>query len=179
MQLGQPPSLRRGRRSVRWIDGPRIGSRRSTCHYSTIRLKRLAHTDTPGMTATDPGPHWNVDDCPSAYNGTPISWDPERYDTAAMPFIVAIKQHFWSWRIRRFAVRTGVLEVEVTLPSVAPDGSTMISFDAGDTAPADVSEDFENLVRAIGGVLLDHPWRFRLIFADGNRHDEYNWRVGG
>ncbi len=131
------------------------------------------------MAAPDLGPHWNVEDCPGAYNGTPIAWDPERYDTAAMPFIVAIKQHFWSWRIRRFAVRIGVLDVEVDLPSVAPDGMTMISFEAGDATPADVSHDFERLVHALGGVLLDHPWRFRVIFSDGNRTEEFNWRVGG
>ncbi len=131
------------------------------------------------MAATDPGPHWNVEDRPGAYNGTPIAWDPERYDTEAMPFIVAIKQHFWSWRIRRFAVRTGVLDVEVALPSVASDGLTMISFEAGDAAPADVSHEFGEIVRAMGDVLLDHPWRFRLIFADGSRSDEFNWRAGG
>ena len=131
------------------------------------------------MATMDSGPHWNVEDCPGAYNGTPIDWDPERYDTAAMPFIVAIKQHFWSWRIRRFAVRIGVLDVEVDLPSVAPDGMTMIAFEAGDATPADVSRDFEQLVRALGGVLLDQPWRFRLIFADGDRTEEFNVRAGG
>ena len=55
----------------------------------------------------------------------------------------------------------------------------MIAFEAGDATPADVSQDFEKVVLAIGGVLLDHVWRFRLIFSDGNRTDEFNWRVGG
>ncbi len=179
MQLGKSPTLRRRGGRITRMDGPRIGRRRSSRHYSTIRMSLLAQVAAPRMAVMDSGPNWNVEDCPSAYNGTPIAWDPERYDTAAMPFIVAIKQHFWSWRIRRFAVRTGVLEVEVDLPSVAPDGLTMIAFEAGDATPADVSQDFEKVVLAIGGVLLDHVWRFRLIFSDGNRTDEFNWRVGG
>ncbi|MCY3782519.1 MAG: hypothetical protein OXG79_01895 [Chloroflexi bacterium] len=142
-------------------------------------MSRVAQVAAPHMTTMEPGPPWNVEDCPAAYNGTPIAWDPERYDTAAMPFIVAIKQHFWSWRIRQFAVRTGVLEVEVDVPSVAPDGMTMIAFEAGDATPADVSQEFQRVVEAIGGVLLDHVWRFRLVFSDGNRTEEFNWRVGG
>ncbi len=36
-------------------------------------------------------PVWNVGDFPASYNGTPIAWDADRYDTAVMLFIVAIK----------------------------------------------------------------------------------------
>ena len=131
------------------------------------------------MATPESGPDWNVEDFPVSYNGTPIAWDADRYDTAAMPFIVAIKQNFWSWRIRGFAVRTGVLETEVELPSVAPDGATMISFDASDISPADASTEFGDIVQAMGQVLLDDPWRFQLTFSDGGHSHDFNWRAGG
>ena len=99
------------------------------------------------MSVPATGPVWNVEEFPSSYNGTPIEWDPEQFDTAAMPFIVAVRQHFWSWRITRFGVGTGVLEIDVALPSAMPDGATMISFDAGDVDPSD-------LVGEIGALLF-------------------------
>ena len=131
------------------------------------------------MADHEPGPDWNVEAFPASYNGTPIVWDPERYDTVAMPFIVAIKQNFWSWRIRAFTVCTGALNTDVQLPSVAPDGMTMIAFDGSEAGPAVVSEEFVTVVRAMGSVLLDKPWRFRLLFSDGDRSEEFNWNIGG
>lgn len=148
-----------------------------TLHYAAAQMLRAVRD--PTMANTVSGPDWNVEDFPASYNGTVISWDPERYDTAAMPFIVAIKQNFWSWRIRRFTVRTGVLSTDVDLPSVAPDGTTMITFEEGQAFSSATSEEFGEIVQAMGQLLLDDTWQFRLTFSDGERDEEFDWHAGG
>lgn len=124
------------------------------------------------------GPAWNVEEFPSSYNGAPIQWDPERYDTAAMPFIVAIRQHFWSWRITRFAAATGLLEVDLALPSVLPDGMTMIGFDPGDAPPTDLLDEFAELLGDMGRVMLDSAWTYRLQASDGLRTEVFEGEFG-
>ena len=131
------------------------------------------------MSALETGPAWNVEEFPSSYNGAPIQWDPERYDTAAMPFIVAIRQHFWSWRITRFAAATGLLEVDLALPSVMPDGMTMIGFDPGDEPPAALLDEFVQLLGDMGRVMLDNAWTYRLQASDGARTEVFEGKFGG
>ncbi len=130
------------------------------------------------MSAVESGPAWNVEEFPSSYNGAPIQWDPERYDTAAMPFIVAIRQHFWSWRITRFAAATGLLEVDLALPSVLPDGMTMIGFDPGDAPPTDLLDEFAELLGDMGRVMLDSAWTYRLQASDGLRTEVFEGEFG-
>ena len=125
------------------------------------------------------GPAWNVEEFPSSYNGVPIRWDPDRYDTAAMPFIVAIRQHFWSWRIARFAAATGLIEIDLALPSVMPDGMTMIGFDPGDERPAALLDEFTTLLEGMGRVMLDNPWTYRLQASDGARAEVFEGVFGG
>ena len=131
------------------------------------------------VSAVASGPAWNVEEFPSSYNGSPIQWDPEKYDTAAMPFIVAIRQHFWSWRITRFAAATGRIEVDMALPSVMPDGFTMIGFDPGDEPPEALLDEFVELLRGMGGVMLDDPWTYRLQASDGVKTEVYEGVFGG
>ena len=131
------------------------------------------------MSAVESGPAWNVEECPSSYNGAPIQWDPDRYDTAAMPFIVAIRQHFWSWRIARFAAATGSIEIDLALPSVMPDGMTMIGFDPGDERPAALLDEFTTLLEGMGRVMLDNPWTYRLQASDGVRAEVFEGVFGG
>lgn len=148
-----------------------------TLHYAAAQI---AHTNRdPTMASTVSGPEWNVEDFPKSYNGTVIAWDPDRYDTAVMPFIVAIKQNFWSWRIRRFTVRTGLLSTDVDLPSVASDGTSMITFEEGQASPSAASEEFGGIVQAMGQWLLDDTWQFRLTFSDGERDQDFDWHAGG
>jgi hypothetical protein len=124
------------------------------------------------------GPSWNVDDLPSSYNGATLSWDPERYDTAAMPFIVAIKQNFWSWRITSFETGTGNLNMRVELPSAMPDGMTMISFDNGDVAPSVAHAELVQLLDAMARILLDDPWSYQLSMTDGQHTAEFAGQFG-
>lgn len=131
------------------------------------------------VSGLESGPAWNVEEFPSSYNGAPIQWDPERYDTAAMPFIVAIRQHFWSWRITRFAAATGLIEVDLALPSAMPDGFTMIGFDSGDEPPEALLDEFAALLRGMGRVMLDDPWTFRLLASDGVKSELYEGAFGG
>ena len=131
------------------------------------------------MSAVESGPAWNVEEFPSSYNGAPIQWDPDRYDTAAMPFIVAIRQHFWSWRIARFAAATGSIEIDLALPSVMPDGMTMIGFDPGDERPAALLDEFTTLLEGMGRVMLDSPWTYRLQASDGVRAEVFEGVFGG
>ncbi len=131
------------------------------------------------MSALPDGPAWNVEEFPSSYNGVPIEWDAERFDTAAMPFIVAIRQHFWSWRITRFAAATGVIEIDLGLPSVLPDGLTMIGFDPGDESPAALIDEFADLLSNMGRVMLDDSWTYRLRATDGARTDVFEGEFGG
>ena len=131
------------------------------------------------MSAPATGPVWNVEEFPSSYNGTPIERDPEQFDTAAMPFIVAVRQHFWSWRITRFGVGTSVLEIDVALPSAMPDGATMISFDTGDVDPSDLVGEIGSLLAAMGSYLLDQPWTYTLRTADGTREEIVQGMFGG
>ena len=131
------------------------------------------------MSAVESGPAWNVEEFPSSYNGAPIQWDPERFDTAAMPFIVAIRQHFWSWRITRFAAATGLLEVDLALPSVMPDGMTMIGFDPGDAPPTALLDEFAELLANMGRVMLDSAWTYRLQASDGLRTEVFEGMFGG
>ena len=131
------------------------------------------------VSTVESGPVWNVEEFPSSYNGAPIHWDPERYDTAAMPFIVAIRQHFWSWRITRFAAATGLIEVDLALPSVMPDGMTMIGFDPGDEPPAALLDEFADLLRGMGRVMLDDPWTYRVQATDGARTEQFEGAFGG
>lgn len=131
------------------------------------------------MSVPATGPVWNVEEFPSSYNGTPIEWDPEQFDTAAMPFIVAVRQHFWSWRITRFGVGTGVLEIDVALPSAMPDGATMISFDTGDVDPSDLVGEIGALLTAMGCYLLDQPWTYTLRTSDGTREEIFQGMFGG
>ncbi|MYD92160.1 MAG: hypothetical protein F4Y02_00405 [Chloroflexi bacterium] len=130
------------------------------------------------MSGPESGPVWNVEEFPSSYNGAPIQWDPERYDTAAMPFIVAIRQHFWSWRITRFAAGTGLIEIDLGLPSVMPDGMTMIGFDPGDEPPEALLDELAELLQGMGRVLLDDPWTYRLQASDGTRSEVYEGVFG-
>jgi len=125
------------------------------------------------------GPAWNVEEFPSSYNGVPIEWDSERYDTAAMPFIVAIRQHFWSWRITRVAAATGLIEVDLALPSVMPDGFTMIGFDPGDEPPEALLGEFSELLQGMGRVMLDDAWTYRLQASDGLKTEHYEGVFGG
>lgn len=129
-------------------------------------------TDLPG------GPEWNVEDFPASYNGTPIVWNPDNYDTAAMPFVVAIKQQFWSWRIRRFEVGTAYVTVDVELPSALPDGLSMISFDQGDTPPHVVHDEFARLLQALGSIMLDDPWTYTLTMSDRENRAEFAGQFG-
>ncbi|MDE2869815.1 MAG: hypothetical protein OXR64_09045 [Chloroflexota bacterium] len=131
------------------------------------------------MSGPESGPAWNVEEFPSGYNGAPIEWDPERYDTAAMPFIVAIRQHFWSWRITRFAAATGLIEIDLGLPSVMPDGMTMIGFDPGDEPPAALLDELAELLQGMGRVMLDDPWTYRLQASDGARTEVFEGVFGG
>ena len=130
------------------------------------------------VSGPESGPVWNVEEFPSSYNGAPIQWDPERYDTAAMPFIVAIRQHFWSWRITRFAAATGVIEIDLGLPSVMPDGMTMIGFDPGDEPPEALLDELTELLQGMGRVMLDDPWTYRLQASDGTRSEVYEGVFG-
>ena len=85
-----------------------------------------------------------------------------------MPLIVAIRQHFWSWRITRFAAATGLIEIDLGLPSVMPDGMTMIGFDPGDEPPAGAAgRTWPELLQGMGRVMLDDPWTYRLQVSDG------------
>lgn len=131
------------------------------------------------MSALQGGPAWNVEEFPSSYNGVPIEWDAERFDTAAMPFIVGIRQHFWSWRITRFAVATGLIEIDLGLPSVMPDGMTMIGFDPGDESPAALLDELADLLSSMGRVMLDDPWTYRLQASDGARSEVFEGEFGG
>ena len=131
------------------------------------------------MSGPESGPAWNVEEFPSSYNGVSIEWDAERYDTAAMPFIVAIRQHFWSWRIMRFAAATGLLEVDLGLPSVMPDGMTMIGFDPGDQPPEALLDEFAELLQGMGRVMLDDPWTYRLQASDDVKTEVYEGVFGG
>ncbi len=131
------------------------------------------------VSAPDAGPAWNVEDFPSRYNGTPIAWDPERRDTAAMPFVVAVRQHFWSWRITRFAAATGVLEIDVALPSAMPDAMTLVGFDDGDVHPSALIGELRALLDGMGRVLLDDPWTYRLRASDGARAEVFEGTFGG
>ncbi len=130
------------------------------------------------MNDRPPGPQWNVEDFPASYNGTPIVWDPDNYDTAAIPFVVAVKHQFWSWRVRRFEIGTGYVTVEVQLPSALPDGFSMISFDEGDTPPHAVHDEFAELLRALGGAMLDSPWTYTLIMSDRENRAEFTGQFG-
>ena len=131
------------------------------------------------MSSPESGPAWNVEEFPSRYNGVPIQWDPERYDTAAMPFIVAIRQHFWSWRITRFAAATGLIEIDLGLPSVMPDGMTMIGFYPGDEPPETLLDELAELLQGMGRVMLDDPWTFRLQASDGSKTEVHEGVFGG
>ena len=125
------------------------------------------------------GPAWNVDELPSSYNGARIAWDSDHYDTAAMPFVVAIRQNFWAWRIQRFALGTGYLNIWMDLPSAMPDGVRMISFDSEDVSPDAAHAELVELLHAMGPVLLDVPWRYLLTVSDGERTQEYTGKFGG
>ena len=125
------------------------------------------------------GPAWNVDDLPSSYNGARIDWDSDHYDTAAMPFVVAIRQNFWSWRIPRFALGTGYLNIWMDLPSAMPDGARMISFDSDDVSPDEAHAELAALLRAMGPVLLDVPWTYSLTVSDGERAQAFTGAFGG
>ncbi|MBM4437358.1 MAG: hypothetical protein FJ029_09010, partial [Actinobacteria bacterium] len=114
-----------------------------------------------------------------SYNGTPVRWDPRRYDTAAMPFVVAVKQNFWAWRICGFDTGSGYLRVEVELPSAMPDGLRMISFEEGDVGPEAAHAELAELLSAMGHVLLDTPWRYTLTMSDGQRTAEFTGAFGG
>ena len=131
------------------------------------------------MTTQQSGPAWNVEEFPSSYNGTPIEWDPDQFDTAAMPFIVAIRQHFWSWRITKFHAGTGCLAVDVAIPSVMPDGFTMIGYDDGDVAPGTLVEEFESLLQAMGSTLLDSPWTYHRQMQGGSQNKMFEGAFGG
>ncbi len=54
-------------------------------------------------------------------------------------------------------MRTGMLETEGEVPSVASDGAAMISFDGGDASPADASDEFGEIVEVMGRVLPGDP----------------------
>ena len=146
---------------------------------ATVPFALLEHREWWNVSALETGPAWNVEEFPSSYNGAPIQWDPERYDTAAMPFIVSIRQHFWSWRITRFAAATGLLEVDLALPSVMPDGMTMIGFDPGDEPPAALLDEFVQLLGDMGRVMLDNAWTYRLQASDGARTEVFEGTFGG
>ena len=131
------------------------------------------------MNSQPVGPRWNVEEFPSSYNSTPIEWDPDQFDTAAMPFIVAIRQHFWSWRITKFHAGTGSLTVDVAIPSAMPDGFTMIGYDAGDVPPRTLVGEFESLLQAMGSILLDSPWTYRLQIQSGSEPELFEGTFGG
>ena len=124
------------------------------------------------------GPIWNVENLPSSYNGTPILWDPETYDTAAMPFIVAVQHGFWSWRITRFEVGEAFLGIEIYLPSVLPDGISVISLDNGDMSPETAHAELADLISTLGAALLDLPWKYRLGMTEGQRRTEFAGCIG-
>ena len=96
-----------------------------------------------------------------------------------MPFLVAIRQHFWSWRLTRFAVATGLIELDLGLPSVMPDGMTMIGFDPGDEPPEALLDELAELLAGMGRVMLDDPWTYRLRASDGVRTEEFEGVFGG
>ncbi len=130
------------------------------------------------MSEPPSGPAWNVEDLPSSYNGVPILWDPRTYDTVAMPFIVAVKHNFWSWRITKFEVRGASLGIEVALPSVLSDGMSVISLQGGDVSPEDAHAELADLLIPMGAVLLDSPWDYRLGMTEGRRRAEFSGRIG-
>ncbi len=96
-----------------------------------------------------------------------------------MPFIVAIRQHFWSWRITKFYAGTGSLTVDVAIPSAMPDGFTMIGYDAGDVPPHTLVGEFESLLQAMGSILLDSPWTYRLQIHSSSEPELFEGAFGG
>ena len=96
-----------------------------------------------------------------------------------MPFIVAIRQHFWSWRITKFHAGTGSLTVDVAIPSAMPDGFTMIGYDAGDVPPHTLVGEFESLLQAMGSILLDSLWTYRLQIQNSSESELFDGTFGG